>query len=68
MKGIYAYIFNFTNSKLIYKVHISIYIPTREVDSETEIMCRKFIRGCSWVQHLWRKGMRQDWTEGYIEL
>lgn len=54
MKG--TYIFNFTNSKLIYKVVISISIPTREGDSETEIMCRKFIREYSWDQHLWRKG------------
>ena len=33
-----------SNFKLFYKVLISIYIPTREVDVETEISCRKFIR------------------------
>lgn len=33
-----------SNFKLFYKVLISIYIPIREVDFETEISCRKVIR------------------------
>lgn len=46
--------FNLLSNPTCFVMLIAICIPMKEVNSETEIMCSKFIRKHSRDQHLWR--------------